>query len=252
MDLMEEWEEIANSKIKSELSTKSMLIEKILNLDYAIASPYMAIALNPNLGKLPKHSEIFISAYHRNWFALSASYKLTEKGLFGPARSILRHAFESMLIAKFCSISQNEHVYEKWRKGDVIYFTNSVLKKISIPDPETFIEFWSTLSDFVHATIYAQQFSLDWEHISDDVRFNQDMILVLLEWHYHILSSHIVTSTTNSKTVYNIGLLGKDQLRNWRQSKKDLRVVFKNAKQGMPKFMKKVVRDFKQKWVLNE
>ena len=250
--LLKEWKEVTYSKVKHEYSSKTELIEMILNLDYAIASPYMVVTLNPNMGKLPRRSEILISAYHRNWFALSASYELTSSGLFGPARSILRHAFESMIIAKFCSLSKDDKVYERWQNGETVYFTNSVLKKISTPDTKTFSEFWGVLSNYVHATIYAQQFSLDWEHVDKEAHFNLDLILVLLEWHYHILASHIITPTTNSQTTYNVGLFENDKLANWRQAKKDLRVAFKNAKKDMPDFMKKAVRDFKQAWVLNE
>jgi hypothetical protein len=252
VNLIKEWTETANSKIKSEYSSKAKLIETILNLDYKIASPYMSVTLSPNMGKPPRRSEILISAYHRNWFAFSASYELTINGLFGPARSILRHAFESMIIAKFCSLSKDDKVYERWRNGDTVYFTNSVLKKISTPDTKTFSEFWGALSNYVHATIYAQQFSLEWEHVDNQARFNLDLILVLLEWHYHILTSHIVTPATSSQTIYNVGLFGNDKLADWRQSKKELRVAFKNAKKDMPDFMKKAVRDFKQTWVLYE
>jgi len=248
--LIKDRKEITSAKIREVYSHKTELIQTILNLDYAIASPYIGVALVPNLGKLPQRSEILVSAYHRNWFAFFASYELTSNGLFGPARSILRHAFESMIIAKFCSLSKDDLVYERWRKGEAVYFTNSILKKISKPNPRGFSELWSTLSDFVHATIYAQQFGFDWEHVDKQVHFNLDLILVLLEWHYHLLTSHLVTPTTNSQTIYVLRLRGEDKLRDWRQSKKELRLAFKNAKKDMPDFMRKAVRDFKQTWVL--
>lgn len=250
--LIKAWEENANTRIRKEFSYKVELIQTILNLDYAIACYYMPIVLNPAIEGLRHRSPVLFSAYHRNWYAFFASYDLTCNGLFGPARSILRHAFESMIIAKFCSLSKSDALYEKWIGGDAIYFTNNILKRISKPDPKIFSELWSTLSEFTHATIYAQQMSLDWDHINNNVQFNLDLILILLEWHYHILTSHVVTSSTRYYTTYISELSGSDGVDNLRQLKQQLRLSFKNAKQDMPRLTKQVVRDFKQTWVLCE
>lgn len=252
INLITELKAISRENIETELSNKTSIIENIFNLDYAIASPYILTFLNPNIGTPPPRNEILLSAYHRNWFALYASFELTCNGLFGPARSILRHAFESMIIAKFSSLSNNDAIYRKWKDGDTIYFSNNILKKIKKPDSNIFFEFWQTLSSFVHATIHSQQMSFDGDHLSGNIQFNFDLILVLLEWHYHLLTSHIITPSIRWATDYTLTQLGEARIKNLRQLKRDIRSAFKNGRSDMPDFMKRAIRDYKLMWEISE
>lgn len=166
-----------------------------LNCLYSMASQHAWLFNAPYIAVQNKATTILFSTLHKNLIALHTSLKLTRLGLYGPARSILRHVYESLLIAKFCSVSHDTALYEKWKEGDVVYLKNGVLKKIYSPDIGPFIEFWGLLSDYSHATIYAQQVHLNVGSAPDEVPLNLVYLRILLDCLSHLVGSHLFTSS---------------------------------------------------------
>lgn len=169
------------------------ILKEGLNCLYAMASEFAWLINAPHIAHLNKANTILFSTLHKNLVALYTSLKLTRMGLYGPARSMLRHAYEALLVAKYCSLSHDIQIYEKWKGGDVVYLTNGVLKKIQKPSTEAFKDFWTLMSNYSHATIYAQQVAMNIKSVPDEVPLNLVYLRILLDCQYHLLSSHLIT-----------------------------------------------------------
>ena len=252
LDLISDWKEQSIQSISGEFSERVNLIATILNLDYKIAGFYMPMLLKPNMAYKNPRTAILISAYHRNLFAFLGSFEISKQGLFGPARSILRHIFESLVTAKFCSLSKDDKVYSQWKNGEAVYFGNGVLKMIVKPDTQSLNEYWKILSEFSHATIYAQQFSLSWEHVSPNTQFTWDIILALLECHYHLLISHLATPSVKYYTEYSFRLINQKLVDELKSSKSLIKDLFKKSKVEMHPSLKRLANDYKRTWQIKE
>lgn len=193
MELVEQIENANVIAVMEEHRSEIELLQEGLNDLYAMASQFAWLLNAPHIAYPGQAPVVIFSTFHKNLIALYSSLKLTRSGLFGPARSMLRHAYEALIVAKFCSVSESTRVYEKWKDGDVVYFTNSVLKKIAHPSTEAFAEFWELMSGYSHATIYAQQITLNVGATPKEVPLNLVYIRILLECQYHLLTGHLVT-----------------------------------------------------------
>lgn len=150
---------------------------------------------NTYLSNLGDAETPIFSALIKNEFALYSCLKLTELGLYGSARTLLRSVFEALMIAKFASISQSENFIETWKSGQTIYFSNAILKKIQNPKLIEIKKLWGILCDFSHATIYAEQVDIEFEYIKKEVSVNYALIMILICCSYHLLNRHFVTSS---------------------------------------------------------
>lgn len=138
-------------------------------------------------------NELLFACFHKNLLTLHSCTMLTEQGLYGTSRPLLRNAYEWLIIAKFCNVSENTKVLERWADQESVYFSNSVLKKIVTPDNTIFKEFWTMLSQMTHSTKSSMQTILE-VNLEDNllhVQSNLALIGALLECNYHLLNSHI-------------------------------------------------------------
>ena len=194
-----------------------------------------------NLG--PAETPIF-SALIKNEFALYSCLRLTDLGLYGSARTLLRSVFEALMIAKFASVSQSEEFIEKWTSGQIIYFSKAILKKIENPRLDEIGSLWGLLCEFSHATIYAQQVELDFENIEKEISINYSLIMIFLCWSHHLLNRHFVTSSMEYYTS------------RYRQDS-DLKSIKATAKESiglikkpLTKSSKKAIREYVAAWEL--
>ena len=169
------------------------MLRSSMNHLYTIASEFSWLFNAPHIAIQSQATKLLFSALHKNLIATHTSLKLTRIGLYGPARSMMRHVFEALLIAKFCSVSEDSRLYEKWKEGDVVYLTNGILKKLEHPDIAPFSDLWELLSGYSHATIYAQQVHLNVEASPNDVPLNLVYLRILIACQYHLLTSHLIT-----------------------------------------------------------
>lgn len=190
--------ETSNQKlIEAQFAEDLAWIEEGINLLYKIASYYVWLINAPHIALQNKANIVLFSACHKNLVAFHSALKLTRIGLYGPARAILRHVLEALVIAKFSSVSHNPLVMERWKEGEVVYFGNAILKRIVKPDPEPFRDFWNLMSDYSHATIYSQQVGLNVENDPDQVPINLVFMRILMDCQYHVLVSHLITPSMN-------------------------------------------------------
>ena len=173
-------------------------LTKIMDNTYRLASYHIWLFNMPHLVELPKNRSVIFSAIHKNFFVLHSALSLTRSGLFGPARTLLRHVFEYLVVAKFCAISEDDRVFESWDSGDTVYFTNGVLKKIIKPDNGELKDFWHLMCQYSHSTNSSQQVSIEWDGSEDDVYVTLCFIRAMLECQYHLLNSVLITKSMRS------------------------------------------------------
>jgi hypothetical protein len=223
------------------------ILHEGLNGLYEMASQFAWLFNAPHIADLNKANTILFSTLHKNLIALYTSLKLTRIGLYGPARSMLRHAYEALLVAKYCSISHNLQLYEKWKGGDVVYLSNGVLKKIRKPDTEAFKDFWNLMSNYSHATIYAQQVVVNVQSVPDEVPLNLVYLRILLDCQYHLLNSHLITPSMQYYTKrYR---RGPDPLP---QQRTRMRELLADSRKDLLDLPKEIIRNYRATWRLVE
>lgn len=226
-------------------------ISETFNFQYELASPLIRLTYSYIGAETNPAKDVLVPCFHKSLIGLTTSFFLTKQGLWGPARPLIRHAFESLIIAKFCSVHYEADVYDKWIDGKMIYLSNAIFKKIVKPDTATFSEFWGLMSDYTHSSIYALQPDFKTretlnEANDDDVRLNFIFIEMMLECQYHLLISHIATPSLN---YYQEAYLGY-KLRT-KELKKALSSNYKIAKQNMGVSARQLIKDYRSKWEIN-
>jgi hypothetical protein len=131
------WHKIESSS----LNRHFIEINDLLNMQYEIAWIYI-----PVVQQIADYdSDLFdvtATIFSKNLVAFYSSIELTKKGLYGPARVLMRYIFEGVTIAKFCSISMDRNLIQKWNDGIHVSLTNDVLNKIKSPDNQELKSFW--------------------------------------------------------------------------------------------------------------
>jgi hypothetical protein len=225
-------------------SERRGLILNSMESMHAYREEFNWILGNTYLSNLGHAETPIFSALIKNEYALYSCLRLTDLGLYGSARTLLRSVFEALMIAKFASVSQSEEFIEKWKSGQTIYFSNAILKKIEKPELDEINTLWRLLCEFSHATIYAQQVDLDFENIEKELSINYSLIMIFLCWEYHLLSRHFVTSSMEYYTS------------RYRQDS-DLKYIKAAARESidlikkpLTKSSKKVIREYVAAWKL--
>src|ERR1700733_14020734 len=137
--------------------------------------------------------DVLVPCFERSLMSLYLAQTLTTSGLYSGAYTHLRHAFEALIIAKFCSLNPSADIYDRWVDGVELYFSNSVLKKISNPPLPEIKNLWKLLCEKSHATIASGQADLRWETTRQAVALNFSLIGILVHWMTHLYAGHIVT-----------------------------------------------------------
>jgi len=222
-----------------------LLIDGI-DITYRLASYYLWWAYLRDTKISPVH-ELLISCFQKSLISIYTAFDLTLQGLYGAARPHLRFAFESLMIAKFCSTNPSSEVFDKWIDGLQIYFANGVLKKIKSPNTDGFKELWHVLSETTHSSIYGSQPDLALKDAQKDIDLNFALICLLSQWCYHLLGSHIITPSMR----YHANRYAKantDKITPGLRTK--LRRVFKEQLVMVGKDTLLLLRAYRSKWVI--
>lgn len=209
---------------------------------YIHASKYIGLIYNwPD--SLPNPSQhVIFPCFHKTLLNLYSSHQLTMSGQYGIARPLLRQSFESLLIAKFCSSSPESDVFDRWIDGEDLYFTNAVIKKISIPSTDEFRIAWKVLCEWSHSTIYASQPHLGTTEAEQEASLNFAFTVIFLQWSFHLLNRHIVTPSVryygNRYKQTDTGEKAIDRLKR----------NFKWQSQMLGKASRRLIRDYKSTW----
>lgn len=217
-------------------------IENSLNFQYELASHYMWLIHAPFCARISEVNDILVPCFHKSLIGLTTAFHLTKQGLWGSARPLIRHAFESLIVAKFCSVNNDSEIFDKWVDGLGIYFTNGVLKKIKHPSTDEFSQFWGLMSEYSHSTVYASQPDFNIDEYKKDISLNFIFIEMMLECKYHLLISHLITSDMK---YYQERYNDKERARELRRL---LVANYSEAKKSMAKGARRLIKDYRCSW----
>ncbi|RAT97856.1 hypothetical protein [Brevibacillus sp. Leaf182] len=229
------------TEIQKNFSNEITVFETMFNIEYFIAIKHGAF-----LGRFvdeEEHTGLMWTAFGKNMISFYSAFDLTKRGLVGSARMLLRHILEFLIIAKFISISKNSILINKWHKGEDIWMNKDVFSKIKTKSPEI-EDFWKLLCQYAHGTIYSQQIELGWKENEREIRLNFIFLSMLMEMNYHLLNSHII----NRSLEYYVSQF--DEREEMVFYKNKIKEVFSHSKRSMLPEPKKVIRDYKMKWIL--
>lgn len=236
--------------------------EKMIDIQCKIASHFVGWWVSGMFLRQYKYKDLhslLFAAFNKNILLSFSVLKLNSSGMYGPARPLIRNIFEWLMISKFGSISDNPSIIEKWMNEETIYFSNSVLKKIKIPSPKPFYDFWNIICEFSHATRSNMQvfFCIDDEYGKNQVLGNLAIINTLLECNYHLLNTHLITSEFEYMGRFYYNRRWSPPIKNMPTKYKvpDLRKaahsIFKGNRSFLGPESKKLITAYKRKWVLN-
>lgn len=244
--LFSETYENARRHNRSELTKlfqeESASIVETINDIYLVACRYLWVIYRHPYAQVSPVQDVLFPCFHKSLLGIYASHDLTMSGLWGLARPHLRHAFESLMIAKYCSVNPSSDVFDRWIDGVEIYFGNAVLKKFSHPDPVEFKMLWSLLSDWSHSTIRAGQPNLELKDTDNEAGLNFGITEALLQCLYHLLVSHIVTPSVR---YYGDRYRGGD---NVDAAKARIQLAFKHHRSLLGPGSLRLIRDYRATW----
>jgi hypothetical protein len=150
-DLGKKNEKIILGQFKDEFDA----VKNLIDIQNRIASFFIGFWISDRMPLRKGQKELtplLFLLFHRNFYSFYSALRLTSIGLYGPAMPIIRTIFESLMVAKFCNISDDFKLIKKWDSGETIYFANSILKKIINPNSQPFFDFWGFSCEHSHAT----------------------------------------------------------------------------------------------------
>lgn len=241
--------------VEEQLSLNESYIKVKYNKTYQVSKHMVDIqykqfqiifwTLLDKVGATKEYSPILASGFIKSIMGISGCIELNSKGLFGSARIIMRHIFEYLMIAKFCSLSKDILLYKKWECGKDISLRKEVLKRINKPSTEEFSIIWDLLCEFTHASKYSQQIVLDIKEFEKELSFNHALTLAFIEMSYHLLHSHVINS---SMLYYNNYYSDEDEIKLFKALKKEMTELKKLSKSSLSKDTRKLIYDYKLKW----
>ncbi len=169
------------------------LMRSAIDAQHAFTRSFYGFVGNQHLTNHGEAETPVFSALTKNELALYASLSLTRDGFYGVAMNQMRLVYEALVIAKVAAILRFDPLIEKWKKGDTIYFTNGVIKRIKSPELTELYKLWPILCEHSHASIYSVQISTKFSEIGSDTKATLAVIGMLLSCNYHLLNRHFIT-----------------------------------------------------------
>lgn len=201
--------------------------------------------LRRGIGATNETTPIVLSGFFKGLLSIYGAFSLTLNGHYGSARIILRHAFEYLLIGKYCIVSNNSRLITKWKNGEDIPLSREVFNKISKPSMVRMKKLWKELCHYTHATIFSQQAFIASEKEVAHLNMNFALIRAFLDMNYHLFNRHLV----NSSMVFYFSSYSDDEEKaRYKQLKKTARKLFSASRKIMSEETKGIVKDYIETW----
>jgi hypothetical protein len=188
---------------------------------------------------------IVLSAYWKNLFSLFAAFELNNKGLYGPARFLIRHSFEFLILAKYCAVKNDSSLVKKWEGGDpYISLSKHVFKKTKKPASDKLKAAWRLLCQFSHASVFSMQLGFEeYDGFDKNVEDTYVYIQIMLECNYHLLNACLV----NREMHHLIGLYSPVKDAEAKKARKDFKELIRKNKNQLPRQARSLINDYKLK-----
>ena len=160
--------------------------EDLLNAHHAFASAHVWTFELTRPNPMPAEQLLF-SAVAKNELALFSILELTQAGLIGAVRPLLRQVFEFQVLAKYATLDSGGEIARRWLEGDVPAVGRDVLPNIVSSVAGHLRDFWRQLHPFVHASPQSQQVSPHIEHNLEELGLDLMLFSLVLHNQFHIL-----------------------------------------------------------------
>jgi hypothetical protein len=187
---------------------------------------------------------IIYSALHKNAFLFFSAIDLAQRGLYGPAATLLRPVLESLTCAKYCALAEDPSVLDAWRRGDHVRLTNHVLNRIDHPRIEELRLLWGELNRMAHASIYAQQLTSDFDEIKKEVHSILGVACLLITFNYHLLTRYFLTA----KAIYYTHSFGDKAT--FESARRNVRLLASSFRQSFSKDGRQFLKECCARWRL--
>jgi hypothetical protein len=186
--------------------------------------------------------DLIAAIVHKNFFLLHVALDQSSQGMFGPARVLLRPAFEGLLLAKGCAVTGETSLLDQWTAGDQVNVSTSVLNRLTAPDNRAMKDFWRVLCQYAHATVYSMQGGEKFNH--DQVEETLGLVILLLTMNGHLIKQHLISrSMSYYATRYGEpDLVQKEQRR--------LRLLIDKAAPIFSSEGRAVLKSYRAKWTM--
>lgn len=222
-------------------------IETILNLQDDMLAAYCAIAFID--GGWDEFRQMSIAILSKNLNHIYNALTLNKRGEYAAARIIFRNVYESLIILKTVSLTDNQKLLDNWMNGDEISLRREIFSKITHPQSEPMKMLWNDLCRFCHGTVFSVQESFDYNYAKSQMEYNYIVITMLLYMNYHVLNRYVFSEGMKAKADRYIHIEGDISTK----EKRDLlREIFKASKQSLREEPQKVLTDFSKVWRLKK
>ena len=219
-------------------------IESILDLEEDMFASYCAIMFLEGR-VLNKFTQMSVAIISKNMDYIYSAFSLTQIGQYATARVIFRNIYESLIILKTVSITDNQVLLEEWMEGKNINMREKIFKKINYPKSDEMNRLWEDLCRFCHGTVFSVQRSFDYEKIKSELEYNYVVLEMLLYMNYHVLNRYVFSD--NMKAMADRAICTFEEM-NTKEKREMLRSKLKKSKQCMSKEPQKVLIDFSKVW----
>ncbi|WP_257311296.1 hypothetical protein [Geothrix fuzhouensis] len=190
-------------------------------------------------------SNLLFATLHKNCLNFYAAIRLNQRGLHGSSALFFRPVFESLYLAKYCAIIDDDTLLSRWSNGENINLTNHVLNKIKKPElPET-RELLKAFHGYSHSGVFSQQASLDPNHEIEQIMVKFALISTLTMLSHHLINRHYITS----KFKYYIQSYSEDD--RFGQALFESRVYSSILRSYLSKIGRRLYREYASTWVVN-
>ena len=237
--MREKYINVMNARVQ-EISEKGIIdfahemerIENVLNLEEEMLTSYCVVA--DLQGKVfSEFAQMAIRIINKNLEYIYAAFTLTQRGQYAVARVIFRNIYESLIILKTVSITDEQKLLNDWSDGKCINMRNRIFEKITSPKSKEMNGLWDDLCKFCHGTVVSGQWSYDYNEIKKSLMYNYVVLEMLLYMNYHVLNRYVFTDGMKAMADRNIIILDDISLKEKRDI---LRSKLKESKNKIIRF----------------
>ena len=192
---LEETAADALARLNLELAAKNGLVTRLIDTQFRfegeIAGPIAARhamgydCVSPNL----------LSIVHRNLIQCCVALRLNNQGFYGAAGCLLRSVYEGLIVSKYCSINDDNSLFNHWYHGGDVFLSSQVFKKLAKPDVTELKRFWRGLCEWTHAGPGWGQALVGYENVRHKVALLCTPLFMVLDCNFHLLNRQLAKSS---------------------------------------------------------
>ncbi len=223
-------------------------IDVLVDAFYEMYRTYYAIYYMDHGGQL--FHKIASGVLLNNLNYLMASKNLTIEGQYVQARGLYRNIYESLVMLKYASLSQDIELMEKIQQGMEVSLKRDIYKKVTLKNEcqDILKIFWEHLCKFDHFT--ADSLALPGSLNCEDEDFNMNYVIaiILLCMNYHVFNSYCFRGNMKEKSDRYIHV-GKYEI-SPQEVREYCRKCYTEARREVSPFGRKIIRAFVSRWEL--